>query len=219
MATLEAENAKLKNHVADLANEVSGTSEEIWHLNTESKEGHNRIRNYIGNLGDVIKKARLFDNDIKTDDHISAPQVVAILVEFNRHMELTLAKMRKLLAVVLFEPFQLLVPLPSRTLVLAPRPMAEVSLTPEVHRTPAALQGGKEMNPASGRKETLASAHRSVEKPPNADPSRGRRRISQPRKRALIKTGSESEEDVSELEEEGSFEELDSEEEATPPSG
>lgn len=52
-----------------------------------------RIKNFIGNPGDVINKAWLFDNDIKTNGHIFVAKVVAILVEFNWQMELTLAEM------------------------------------------------------------------------------------------------------------------------------
>lgn len=74
-ATLEEENAKLKAQVADLANEMAGKSKEIRRLN----------------------KARLFENDVKTNGHISVPKVVAILVEFNRRMELTLAEMQSCL--------------------------------------------------------------------------------------------------------------------------
>lgn len=96
-AVLEEENATLKIHIADLANEVAAESEEMRRLNNESKEGLDSIRSNIGHPGDVFNKARLSDKELKMDDHILTPKVVAILVEFNRRMELTVAEMRRLL--------------------------------------------------------------------------------------------------------------------------
>lgn len=105
VAKLEEDNAKLKAEVANLANEVASKSKEIRCLNTKSKESLDRIQNYIGNLGDIFNKARLFKNELKSDRHIPPPKVVAIFVEFNRRMELTLAEMQKLLPAPLFELF------------------------------------------------------------------------------------------------------------------
>lgn len=97
VAMLAVENAKLKAKVADLGMEVTGKSVKIWRLNSKSKEGLDRIQNYIDNPVAVINKARLFGNFIKSDGHIFAPKVVAILVDFIRQRVLTLAEMRKLL--------------------------------------------------------------------------------------------------------------------------
>lgn len=67
---------------------MAAKSEEIQRLNSESKVGLDQIRSYIGHPRDLLNKAGLFENDVKTDGHIFAPKVVAILVKFNRSMEL-----------------------------------------------------------------------------------------------------------------------------------
>ena len=69
-ATLEATNATLALKVADLEVALVKKDEEICQLQTQSKEGLDRIRELIGNLGDVLNKARLFNNDIKTEGQL-----------------------------------------------------------------------------------------------------------------------------------------------------
>ena len=64
--TLEANNAKLVGQVADLRVEIAKKNEEIRKLHTQSKEGLDQIQDFIGNPGDFVNKARLFDSKVKT---------------------------------------------------------------------------------------------------------------------------------------------------------
>ena len=61
------------------------------------KEGLDWIRKFIGNPGDKVNKARLFDNEVKIEGQLLAPKIVNVLVEFERKMEAVLAEMRKFL--------------------------------------------------------------------------------------------------------------------------
>ena len=61
-------------------------------------------------MGNEINKARLFDNEVKIEDQLSAPKIVNILVEFGKKMEATLVEMRKLLPGPQSEPFRLPIP-------------------------------------------------------------------------------------------------------------
>ena len=67
MATLEATNATLLSQMADLKVALAKKDEEIHQLQVHSKEGLDRIQEFIGHLGDVLNKARFFENDIKTE--------------------------------------------------------------------------------------------------------------------------------------------------------
>ena len=55
------------------------------------------IQEVIGHLGDIINKAHLFDNEVKTEGHLSAQKIITILVKYGHKMETILEEMRKLL--------------------------------------------------------------------------------------------------------------------------
>ena len=67
VTTLEANNMKLVGLVVDLKREITKKEKEIMLLSTQSKEGLDWIQKFIGNLGDLVNKARLFDNKVKTE--------------------------------------------------------------------------------------------------------------------------------------------------------
>ena len=90
---LREENTRLTGHVADLTQEVKVKSDEIRGMKSRTRESLERIQSFIGNSGDVVNKARLFDNDIRTGGHPFAPKIIAVLVEFGRKMEATLSDM------------------------------------------------------------------------------------------------------------------------------
>ena len=136
------ENAQLSGQVADLSQEVKVKDEEIRRLNGQTKESLERIRSFIGNSGDVVNKARLFDNDIRTGGHISAPKIIAVLVEFGRKMEATLSDMRGLLTKATLEPFQFQVPVPTRATPSGVTLTPERAVTEQV--TPSSQRPGKE---------------------------------------------------------------------------
>ena len=66
-ATLEANNTTLVVKVADLEVALVKKDKEIRQLRVQSKEGLDRIHDFIGNVGNVMNKARCFDNDVKTE--------------------------------------------------------------------------------------------------------------------------------------------------------
>ena len=70
--------------------------EEIWRLQAMT-EGIEKIREFIGHIGEVVTKAHLFDNEVKTKDHLSAQKIINVLVKYGHKMEATLGEMQKLL--------------------------------------------------------------------------------------------------------------------------
>ena len=62
---LKAHNAQLKIRIKDLHVTVKAQDEEIRRLRAMT-EDIERIREFIGHTGDVITKAHLFDNEVKT---------------------------------------------------------------------------------------------------------------------------------------------------------
>ena len=105
--TLESNNAKLAGQVADLKVEIAKKNEEIRQLCTQSKEGLDQIRDFIGNLGNVVNKAWLFVKKMKTEEQLSTPKIINVLVEFGQKIEATLVVMWKLLLAPQPKPIQL----------------------------------------------------------------------------------------------------------------
>ena len=56
-----------------------------------------KIREVIGTPRDVLNKARLFDDDVKTRE-VSAAKIVKVLVSFSMKMDTILGEMQKLLS-------------------------------------------------------------------------------------------------------------------------
>ena len=95
-ATLDATNATLSFQIADLKVELALKDEEIRQLKKQQMESLEQIREVTADLGDVLNKARLFDNDIKAEGQISGMKIIPILVNFGCKMETTLGEMQKL---------------------------------------------------------------------------------------------------------------------------
>ena len=53
------------------------------------------LKKAIGEPGDVVNKARLFDEDVKLDGEVSTAKVIKVLVTFTRKVETALAEIRK----------------------------------------------------------------------------------------------------------------------------
>ena len=68
--------------MADLGVEITKKNEEIRQLHSQSKEGLDRIRDIIGNPGNVVNEAWLFDNKVKTEGQLSVLKIINVLVEF-----------------------------------------------------------------------------------------------------------------------------------------
>ena len=62
-----------------------------------------------------MNKAQLFDNEVKTEGQLSVPKIVNVLVEFRQKMEATLVEMWKLLPRLQPEPIQLPISSPKGT--------------------------------------------------------------------------------------------------------
>ena len=60
-------------------------------------EAIEQIWEFIGHTGDVVTRAHLFDNEVKTEDHLSVQKIITVLVKYGYKMEETLGEMRKLL--------------------------------------------------------------------------------------------------------------------------
>ena len=215
---LKEENTRLSGQVADLTQEVRVKSDEIRRMNSRTRESLERIQSFIGSPGDVVNKARLFDNDIRTGGHPSAPKIIAVLVEFGRKMEATLSDMRGLLSGGATEPFRFPVPVPNRAASMG----VDHSPVPAVadQATPSTQRPGKE-RAESERLETPVSTRQTpdqVEAPSDLTPGPSSRRLSsrykarEPTPEPSSDSSSESEEELDVMELEESSEEPGSEE-------
>ena len=198
--TLEANNAKLASQIAEFKVLVAKKDEGFRQLRVQSKKGLDRIWDFNGNPGDVVNKARFFNNDIKTEGQLSAPKIVAVLVDFGCKMEAMLVEMRKLVAGLQLEPIRLLIPslkdTPQKT-----RPVVEL-------KTLLSQHPGKE--PVAEKKvtptvEVLAKAKMSEREPKTPKTTSSN---SSPREASTMKKKKESTlEPSTKMEEEGSSEE------------
>ena len=95
--SLEASNAALSAQVLELKMSLVLKKDEIRVLKEQQAERLGQIREAIGYSGDIINKAHLFDNEVKTEGHLSAQKILTILVRYGHKMETTLGEMWKLL--------------------------------------------------------------------------------------------------------------------------
>ena len=93
---LEAYNITLRSRVADLKVELAMKDEEIRQLQVQT-ESLEWIWEVVGTPGDVLNKACLFDNDIKTEGQLSTAKIIPILVNFTMKMEAALVDIWKLI--------------------------------------------------------------------------------------------------------------------------
>ena len=70
--SLEATNATMSSQVQELKVALALKDGEIRDLKGQQVESLGRIREVIGNSGEVVNKAHLFDNDVKTKGQLSA---------------------------------------------------------------------------------------------------------------------------------------------------
>ena len=71
--------------------------DEVRVLKEQQAESLGRIWEAIRYSSDIVNKAHLFDNEIKTERHLSAQKIITILVKYGHKMEATLGEMQKLL--------------------------------------------------------------------------------------------------------------------------
>ena len=107
MDELEAKNSflleKTNKLQGDLKETMKDHHEAVDKLNV-AHQFNQKLEEYVGNSGDVVNKARLFDENL-TKNPVSTKKVIPILVDFAEKMEELLDEMR-----VLFERLQPEVP-------------------------------------------------------------------------------------------------------------
>ena len=94
---LKAHNTQLKVRINDLHATVKAQDEEIRKLRVQVKS-LKKIWEVIGTPRDVLNKAWLFDDDVKTGGEVIAAKIVKVLVSFSMKMDITLGEMRKLVS-------------------------------------------------------------------------------------------------------------------------
>ena len=80
-----------------MAQELSQKSEEIRKYHAEQAVGFKRIRELIGQPAEVVTKARLYDQLMKSRDPIQARQTIPISMKYSRFMNGLFKDIKKLL--------------------------------------------------------------------------------------------------------------------------
>ena len=187
----------------DLKVEIAKKNEEIRQLRAQSKEGLDWIRDFIGNLSNIVNKARLFDNEVKTEGQLYAPKIVNVLVEFGRKMEVTLVEMQKLLPGPQPEPIWLPIPSPKGILL---KNRATVELKTPLQHYPGkkpVVEVQKVVTPTSPVQVKMKMTEREPEIPKTTSFDPSPRRVNTTKKKKEPTPNSSME-----MEEEGSFEDV-----------
>ena len=75
-ASLEAANANLSSEVTELKMALVLKDDKIRELKAQKAERLERIREAIGHPGNVMNKARLFDDDVKAEGQLLAQKII-----------------------------------------------------------------------------------------------------------------------------------------------
>ena len=94
---LEADNTILISQVANLEVELAKKNDKIRQLRVQT-ESLERIQEVVGASRDVLNKAQLFNNNIKTEGQVSVAKIIPILVNFTMKMEAALVDIWKLVS-------------------------------------------------------------------------------------------------------------------------
>jgi len=95
--TLENEKAQLTAQVEAMTKELTQKSEEIRRYKAEQTVVLSKVRELVGQPGEVVNKAHLYDQLLESADPASARQTLQILVKYSRTMKDLLAEIRKIL--------------------------------------------------------------------------------------------------------------------------
>ena len=93
----EKDTKSLEKEVADLKIELALRKDEINKLKVKTM-CLEQIKEVVGIPGNVLNKARLFDEDIKTKGEVSAAKIVKVLVTFTWKMEIALVDIWKIVS-------------------------------------------------------------------------------------------------------------------------
>jgi hypothetical protein len=80
-----------------MAKELGQKNEEIWKYHAEQTVVFNQIRELVGHPGEVVNKARLYDQLVESGDPTSARQTIPILVKYSRMMNNLFAEIQKVI--------------------------------------------------------------------------------------------------------------------------
>ena len=84
--------------MTDMSAELAVKSEEVRQFHADQEYVLNQIRYLVGQPGDVVNKARLFDDDFRRHNgEAHAKKIVKIMCRYDTAMTKTLGPMRKLL--------------------------------------------------------------------------------------------------------------------------
>jgi hypothetical protein len=90
-------NAHLHAQMASMAKELGQKNEEIRKYHAEQTAVFNQIRDLVGHPGEVVNKARLYDQLVESGDPTSARQTIPILVKYSRMMNNLFAEIQKVI--------------------------------------------------------------------------------------------------------------------------
>ena len=89
------ENAHLHAQLAAMSEELGQKSEEIRKCHAEQTVVFSRIRELIGYPGEIVNKARLYNQLVEIGDPASASQTIPILVKYSRMIIICLRTFRR----------------------------------------------------------------------------------------------------------------------------
>ena len=96
--SLEAANRKLQQEVDELKIALALKEDEVKNFKELKVEALKEIREIEGHPGDILNKAKLFNEYINKDVKITMPKVIVILHGFQKKMEAALGEIRKLVS-------------------------------------------------------------------------------------------------------------------------
>jgi hypothetical protein len=89
------DNAHLHAQMASMAKELGQKNEEIRKYHAEQTVVFNQIRELVGHPGEVVNKARLYDQLVESGDPTSARQTIPLLVKYSQMMNNLFAEIQK----------------------------------------------------------------------------------------------------------------------------
>ena len=92
---VQIENAHLHAQVAAMLEELGQKSEDIRKYHAEQTVVFSWIRELIGHPGEIVNKARLYDQLVESEDLVSTRQTIPILVKYSQMMNNLFADIQK----------------------------------------------------------------------------------------------------------------------------
>ena len=100
--SLQTENEALKNRVKEAEKAIKTARTE----RDRSKEIAQQVSKFLGSLGDVFNKARLFDHGLKQPATDSGVKIMRCMIVYSQKMEKTLKELRTLIQPIGGQPEQ-----------------------------------------------------------------------------------------------------------------